>query len=324
MRCPTEGAACLVGTIEANEQPAFVHVIVHGDGDLDDHTCRRRLDRSQHLHRLQCDQLIAVGNDGSGGDVDLGHPARPLRDLDGDASAKVLMAHRITAECVAARLAESARGISSTLETLRNVHEDVRAGARANGTDPAHALAQGESIVDEARRQASEIADTAERLTSFSRGQGDVSYALVDINDCVMDVIDSTDAKAVASVVTEPGTVPEVFASRAEVCLMLEKVVENSLQAIAEANREDAEIRISTSAENDRASVTIIDNGVGMTPEVRGRMFEPFYTASEGRTGVGLSSTSHLVEKYGGTISVSSMAGGGTVTRIQLPGMSEG
>ncbi len=83
------------------------------------------------------------------------------------------MAHRITAECVAARLAESARGISSTLETLRDVHEDVRAGERANGADPAHALAQGESIVDEARRQASEIADTAERLASFSRGQSD-------------------------------------------------------------------------------------------------------------------------------------------------------
>ncbi len=105
---------------------------------------------------------------------------------------------------------------------------------------------------------------------------------------------------------------------------MLEKVVENSIQAIRDADREDGEIRISTSAENDRASVTIIDNGVGMTPAVRGRMFEPFYTASEGRTGVGLSSTSHLVEKYGGTISVSSMAGGGTVTRIQLPGMSGG
>ena len=249
--------------------------------------------------------------------TDAGRPARPLRDLDGDASARVLMAHRITAECVAARLAESARGICSTLETLRDVHEE-------NGTDPAHALAQGESMVDEARRQASEIADTAERLGSFSRGGSDVSYALVDINDCVTDVIDSTDAKAAASVVTEAGAVPEVFASRAEVCLMLEKVVENSIQAIAEADREDAEIRISTSAENDRASVTIIDNGVGMTPEVRGRMFEPFYTASEGRTGVGLSSTSHLVEKYGGTISVSSMAGGGTVTRIQLPGMSGG
>ena len=249
--------------------------------------------------------------------TDAGRPARPLRDLDGDASAKVLMAHRITAECVAARLAESARGISSTLETLRDVHEE-------NGTDPAHALAQGESIVDEAHRQASEIADTAERLGSFSRGGSDVSYALVDINDCVTDVIASTDAEAAASVVTEAGAVPEVFASRAEVCLMLEKVVENSIQAIAEASREDAEIRISTSAENDLASVTIIDNGVGMTPEVRARMFEPFYTASEGRTGIGLSSTSHLVEKYGGTISVSSMAGGGTVTRIQLPGMSGG
>ena len=67
----------------------------------------------------------------------------------------------------------------------------------------------------------------------------------------------------------------------------------------------------------------MIDNGVGMSAEVRESMFEPFYSATDGRSGVGLTSTNYLVDKYGGSISVSSMPGGGTVTRITLPGMPE-
>ena len=51
-------------------------------------------------------------------------------------------------------------------------------------------------------------------------------------------------------------------------------------------------------------------------------MFEPFYTSKENRAGLGLTTTSHLVEKYGGTYSVSSHEGAGTVTRIELPGIA--
>ena len=67
--------------------------------------------------------------------------------------------------------------------------------------------------------------------------------------------------------------------------------------------------------------MTVFDNGTGMAADVRARMFEPFYTSKDDRDGVGLTTTRHLVEKYGGTVSVSSHVGGGTVTRIELPGM---
>ena len=120
------------------------------------------------------------------------------------------------------------------------------------------------------------------------------------------------------------GPLPELFASKAEICLMLEKVVENSLQAIADSGRPAGELKVSTAADADHLTVTVIDNGVGMSPETRARMFEPFFAGAEGRSGVGLLSTSHLVEKYGGTVSVSSVPGGGSVVRIQVPGMERG
>ncbi len=240
------------------------------------------------------------------------------------AATKLLMSHRILSDSVASRLAGAAREIGEELDALREVRDDFSGARAANGDALQSVVEQGAQALAQVRERVGTITDMADRLSEFSRAQGDVSYTLLDVNDCVREVVDGADAERVAEVTIEEGTVPEVFASKAEICLMLEKVVENSLQAIADADKEQGELRISTGADADRASVTIIDNGVGMTPETRARMFDPFFAQEENRTGVGLISTSHLVEKYGGTISVSSMPGGGTVTRIQLPGMAEG
>ncbi len=242
---------------------------------------------------------------------------------DAWAATKLLMSHRILSHSVASRLAGTAREISDALETLLEVHGDFNGAHAANGDALQSAVEQGAQTLSRVRERVETITDMADRLSAFSRGQSDVSYTLLNLNDCVREVVEDTHAGTDAEVTLEEGSVPEVFASKAEICLMLEKVVENSLDAIADSGKEKGELRISTGADAERASVTIIDNGVGMTPDTRARMFDPFFAEEENRNGVGLISTSHLVEKYGGAISVSSMPGGGTVTRIQLPAMAE-
>ena len=243
---------------------------------------------------------------------------------DAWAATKLLMSHRILSDSVASRLAGAAREINDALDALREVRGDFNGARAANGEALQSVVEQGAQALSGVRERVGTITDMADRLSEFSRAHGDVSYTLLDLNDCVREVVDEAHAESVAEVTVEEGTVPEVFASKAEVCLMLEKVVENSLQAIAAAGRERGELQIATGTDGGKATVTIIDNGVGMTAETRERMFEPFFALDGTRAGVGLISTTHLVEKYSGAISVSSMAGGGTVTRIQLPGMSEG
>ena len=256
-------------------------------------------------------------------DRDAATPAAHPANGDAWAATKLLMSHRILSESVASRLAGTAREINEALDALREVRGDFNGARAANGDALESVVEHGAQTLSQVRARTEAITDMADRLSAFSRGQSDVSYTLLDLNDCIREVVDDTHAETGAEVTVEQGTVPEVFASKEEICLMLEKVVENSLQAIADSGKEQGELRISTGTDADRASVTIIDNGVGMTPETRARIFDPFFAERENRTGVGLISTSHLVDKYGGAISVSSMPGGGTVTRIQLPGMTE-
>ncbi len=71
--------------------------------------------------------------------------------------------------------------------------------------------------------------------------------------------------------------------------------------------------------------VTASDNGVGIAPEVRSRVFEPFYTTKDrGRgTGLGLTLAYGLMQQAGGTIRIESAVGHGTTVSIYLPSTRE-
>ena len=92
----------------------------------------------------------------------------------------------------------------------------------------------------------------------------------------------------------------------------------------AEANGGDYEPRLAAATKNlgDRVEITIRDNGTGIPPEVKEKLFSPFFTtkpAGEG-TGLGLS-ISHdiIVKQHGGSIEVDTQPGEFTEFRIVLP-----
>ena len=78
----------------------------------------------------------------------------------------------------------------------------------------------------------------------------------------------------------------------------------------------------STKSLGDRVEIRIRDNGAGIPPEVKEKMFNPFFTtkpAGEG-TGLGLS-ISHdiIVKQHGGSIEVDTQPGAFTEIRVVLP-----
>ncbi len=80
-------------------------------------------------------------------------------------------------------------------------------------------------------------------------------------------------------------------------------------------------VRLSARREGDTVVVSVQDTGTGMTPEVRARCLEPFFTTKVRgtSTGLGLVLVSGLVRRAGGTVDIDSTPGKGTTFRLTLP-----
>lgn len=76
--------------------------------------------------------------------------------------------------------------------------------------------------------------------------------------------------------------------------------------------------------DGNRVTVSLEDDGIGMTPEVLAHVMEPFYTTKEvGQgLGLGLSMTYGVVKAHGGSIDIASQPGQGTTVRLRFPRIS--
>jgi two-component system sensor histidine kinase AtoS len=68
--------------------------------------------------------------------------------------------------------------------------------------------------------------------------------------------------------------------------------------------------------------VAVEDDGIGIDPEDRQRIFVPFYSRRDSGTGLGLAVTHRVVEAHGGTIEVESQPGAGARFTVRLPPLS--
>jgi two-component system nitrogen regulation sensor histidine kinase NtrY len=101
----------------------------------------------------------------------------------------------------------------------------------------------------------------------------------------------------------------------------LRRAFSNILRNAAEACEGRGEIEISSEGW-DRGGVQVVirDHGPGIPPELDGRIFDPYCTAKDGGTGLGLALAKQTVEMHGGTIAVEPTPGGGASFVIRMRG----
>jgi signal transduction histidine kinase/DNA-binding NarL/FixJ family response regulator len=98
-------------------------------------------------------------------------------------------------------------------------------------------------------------------------------------------------------------------------------LIENAVDACAESpGRPGHRITFRADGTPHEVLFEVEDDGVGMSPEVQGRIFDLFFS-SKGRagTGLGLFITRQVIAQHGGKISVTSVPGRGSCFRVSLP-----
>lgn len=105
----------------------------------------------------------------------------------------------------------------------------------------------------------------------------------------------------------------------------LAEILDNLVDNAIKYTPADGAISLRYYRENETAVIDVADTGVGIPQKDLPRIFERFYRVDKARsrelggTGLGLSIVKHLVKALGGTISVSSQVGAGTIFTLRLP-----
>ena len=100
----------------------------------------------------------------------------------------------------------------------------------------------------------------------------------------------------------------------------LREVFTNLLFNAVDALPHGGTIRLAAWRRGPHTLIEVADAGIGMTPEVQARVFEPFFsTKGERGTGLGLAMAYGIVERHGGQITLETPPGRGTTFRLTFP-----
>jgi len=252
----------------------------------------------------------------------------PLQTATGGSAGDQERSARLQA--LGAMAAGVAHGFSGVLASILGSVEML--ARRVNGGDQCWSPEQRE-LVAAIESQALDGGDMVRRIREFARGPGGAAAEagfllrpeVVDLNDCARHVrqvtrpIWETEAEARGARIAfalELGDIPSVAASGAELREVIMNLVFNAIQALSA----DGTILVRTWTQGDQVFLSVTDDGVGMTPEVRQRALEPFFTTKGASgTGLGLSVAYGLITRHGGSLDLESTPGGGTTVTVRVP-----
>jgi PAS domain S-box-containing protein len=213
-------------------------------------------------------------------------------------------------------LAYVSANISLILDSLRELETEVFSPRLPELCEMAVAVQEG----------AERIRKTVRGLKTFSRAEQE-RRTVIELRPLLELSINMAfnEIRHRARLVKDYGQTPPVEADEARLGQVFINLLVNAAQAIPEGQSDANEIRVTTSTSPaGRALIEIRDTGAGIPARCIGRIFEPFFTTKEvgAGTGLGLSICHNIVTALGGTITVTSEEGVGTVFGLELPAAS--
>lgn len=249
---------------------------------------RQRLEQESESHRYlqhalqEADKLITIGHLSAGLAHEIGSPLQVLR---GRARTLLLRAH-----------------------------------------DPVEVQRNAEILISQTDR----ITRIVEQLLRFTRRRT-TTLATNDPLPPIRNVVElmqhEAQRRGVSLTLDIPKNLPTLWVDTDEIQQIVLNLIANALAATPRGGQvtvrvEECHLALRNGGPEGRAvRLVVADTGRGITPDVRARLFEPFFTtrAAEGGTGLGLAVVKGLVIDHGGTITVESTPGTGSTFAVTLP-----
>lgn len=149
---------------------------------------------------------------------------------------------------------------------------------------------------------------------------------LCNIHDLLTETIQFMNSQAILKInkmitYTDHSNDVHVFVDPIQIKQALINLIQNALEAVSN----EGEVHVSThfGQEENKLSIIIEDNGIGMNKEEMKQLLTPFFTTKENGLGLGLTICYRIIENHGGRLSYASQEGAGTKFTVLLPVGSE-
>lgn len=312
-----EAAGAFVAVGEEDSSPCFAHLKTRGDSGarcaacMDQHALEAgqvRRDTIQLLTRtgeIRWVEVACVGLPGEVGSrnriAKLLRDVTPLKKLE-----EQLLRHEHTslASQLAVTVAHQSR---NHLGVILGLTEMMAKGM------PADQMAQA---VDRVLRNGLRCKEVLDNLLAFGRGTTD-EFVSVDLNAVIREHLAQAYSRADGPCVTwQYGEdLRPVACAPDRIVLVLRHLLDNALRMAEDS------VCVSTSGDGHQVWIRVRDDGPGVAPEARGRLFEPFFSthADAGGTGLGLSLSRTVVEEHHGRLFLDDAVDKGACFVVELP-----
>ncbi len=206
-------------------------------------------------------------------------------------------------------------------QPLTNVAMYLHVGRQLLAAKPEEPARISDSL-EKATTQLRQAKEILERLRDFV-SRGTLRPAPTDLGALTRKVVAlaGDDARAHGvSVRLEAASVPPVTVDALQLEQILINVINNAIDAAAEANRAPGSVTIRVASMDKGVRIEVEDNGPGVSEAVAQHLFDPFVTTKQGGMGLGLSLSRELITAHGGTINWEHISSdGGARFTIELP-----
>ena len=265
-----------------------------------------------------------VQRKGSNDSVDLVVSATPMRNEHGDVIAALFIARDITElHALQRRMGDVERHLAigqmaaSLAHDFNNILAAIEQAAFILRTDTAEAEKERRSAVSIIENAVHRGAEIIARVREYLR-TGSGAVGPVDIRQVMTEAVELTRplwSKVKIRMTCALQPVPTVRANAAD----MRRVFTNLIINATEAMPEGGEITVRCEEREDQVVATVCDTGKGIAPDVRQKIFYPYFTTKQKGTGLGLSGAQKIVLSQGGNISFRTEVGKGTIFIVTMP-----
>ncbi len=215
------------------------------------------------------------------------------------------------------RLSAVGKMASTIIHDIKNPMGTLRMYAQVikKKTDDTEAA----QLADEIIRQVDRFVNMTQEILDFSRGVSDIHLEEIDLQE----LMEGSLAFIEKDLSKRNVRVAQNFEFVGNCMIDVEKMVRvfyNLAGNAADAMPEGGTLTVTTQKQDQTLVISFADTGQGMPPEIRSRVFEPFFTHGKKHgTGLGLAIVRKIIDDHHGKIEIDSEVNKGTTIRLLFP-----